>query len=109
MKKLWATVFLVGAVLLVVSGPAFAFGRGRDCCESSCAPAPQIQWVEKKVTCYRPQWQEREVTCTVNRPIPREVVTQLKCVVMVPEITQAKRTVVVCRAVPKEIERDIPV
>src|SRR5262249_39170599 len=100
---------LITTALFSVSNQAFAFGFRRDCCEASCAPAMQIQWVEKKVTCYRPQWQEGEVTCTINRPIPREVVTPVKCGVLVPERTQVKRTMVVCGAVPKEIERDVPV
>jgi hypothetical protein len=118
MKSLFAAV-LATVGLVVASSSASAFGHRRDhCCSDSCAPAPvccapapapQITWVDKTVTCYRPVMREKQIECVVNRVVPREVVTPLTRTCMVPETRMVEKTITVCKMVPREVVKQVPV
>jgi hypothetical protein len=101
------TVSLTLAVAAVSVSSAEAFGCRRRGCADTCAPAVQVQWVEKAVTAYRPEWKERQVTCTINRVVPREVVENVKRTCMVPEMRPVKQMVTYYEQVPAEVTRTI--
>src|SRR5438046_253033 len=96
-STLLVAVGVMGVALAPTS--AQAFGHRGDCgapaCTTSCAPPPQIQWVEKTVTCYRPVMRERQVAVTVNRVVPREVIVPVTRTVMVPETRHVQKTIAV--------------
>jgi hypothetical protein len=99
--------------LTTLAAPADAFGHRRRGCNDGCAPVcappppPQVQWVEKKVTCYRPEWREREVPCVINRVIPHEEVVPVKRMRMVPEWRDVKQTITVMQPVPREVVQNV--
>lgn len=103
MKKLWAAMFAVVA-LVVVASSADACGNRNEC----CAPPPcqvQVVYVDKVITCYKPQLVEREVKCVVNKVVCKTI--DVPCKICVPEQvwTEQKRTYVVCKVVPREVEQ----
>lgn len=107
---------LACTVLMLISSPAEAFGHRRGCaddcapaCAPVCAPAPQIQWVDKVVTCYRPVMREKQLECVVNKVVPREVITPLTRTYMVPETKMVEKTIAVCKLVPREVVKDVAV
>jgi hypothetical protein len=98
---------LVG--LVVTAGGVQGFGHKAgcgDCCAPVCAP--QIKWVEKKVTCYRTVMREKQVTCTINRFCMRPEMTQVTRTIMVPEMKCVTKTVMICNLVPRTVEREVP-
>src|SRR5689334_10757790 len=94
---------LACAALFAFSKLAWAFVHRCGCddcaptCAPACAPAPQIQWVDKVVTCYRPVMKEKQIECTIARAVPREVVTPLTRTYMVAETKMVEKTIAVCR------------
>jgi hypothetical protein len=102
-------------MLGVLVAPVQAHGRrrGNDCCNECCAAPcctpcqPQITYVDKQVTCYRPEWREREVPCTINRVTSKVVVTPVNYTVCVPVYSEEKRTITVMNQVPHQVEREV--
>lgn len=110
MKKL-LTLGLTAAMLASLAAPAHAFGgRRKSCapsCDTGCAPAVQVSYVDKTVTAYKPEWKEKEVSYTVNKMVTREVVEKQKYMVQVPEYKDEKRTVTTYTMKPTVVERDV--
>lgn len=110
MNKLLAVCMAVGLVGVFATPSQACHGCG-GWATACCAPPPcvqyQVSYVDKVVTCYKTELREKEVSCTVMRCIPREVIEQRKICVMVPEMKQEKRTITVCKSVPREIEREV--
>lgn len=110
MKKL---ILLSAAVVIVAwtATPAEAFGfrRSRACCDPCVSPCPsyKIEYVDKKVTCYKPVWKEREVPFTYEMPVMKEVVKKVKqtCYEMV--WRDEKKTVTCYTLEPKLVEREV--
>jgi hypothetical protein len=108
MRNLVTVGFTVMILVMSGSSAQACFRRCRNSCDTDCgAPAVQVQYVEKTVTCYKPEWKEREVKCTVNRMVTRTEVVPVKCNIMVPVWTDQKQTQVFYKRVPKEVEREV--
>lgn len=108
MSKLMAVTVAFGLVAVAATPTQAGHGCGSGCAPE-CAPCVQYQvtYVDKVVTCYKTEMREREVTCNVLRCIAREVVEERKVCVLVPEVKQEKRTITVCKSVPREVEREV--
>lgn len=86
---------------LVGSAPAVAG------CGDLCGCAPQVQWVDQVVTCYRCETRTRGVPVTVNRAVCREEVVPRKYYVSIPEYKEEKRTIYTYKQNHKPAERDV--
>jgi hypothetical protein len=109
MKK-FAMMGLGLAGLMLLTSAAQGFGGRKASCAPACdAPAVQVQYVDKVVTCYEPKMVEKEIQCVVNKLVPRVVEQTHKCTVMVPEYKDEIRTVVCNKMVPKTVEKEVTV
>jgi len=105
MKK-FAMMGLGFAGLMLLTSAAQGFGGRKASCAPACdAPAVQVQYVDKVVTCYESKMVEKEIQCVVNKLVPRVVEQTHKCTVMVPEYKDEVRTVVCNKLVPRVVER----
>src|ERR1051326_5654736 len=116
-RSMIASLFVVSLTVLgMLPGESSAFGlfrRGRgdcgDCgqpCAQPCAPAP-VQYVEQKVTRYKPVFTEKEVVENVTRFVTKE--EAFTYTVLVPKTYSEKRKVTVCEYKTETVVENVTV
>ncbi len=104
MKKVWAALVAVVA-MVAIAGSAEACGGRNECCAPPPCQPVQVTYVEKVVTCYKSQLVEREVQCVVNKVVCKTIDVPCKICTQEQVWTEQKRTYVVCKLVPREVEQ----